>query len=154
MQSSSIRIVMWVVGAALLIGLILTFRSSGQETAATDGVAAQVAAMRQDRNMEGLGEMATGSDASGARRALDALSGFGAAAVPQIRPALADRRPEVRTRAAAAVGLAGDPEHGRLLAEHRRSDTSVDVRRAAASAIGRLNGYPQMDLLTDAMIKD
>ena len=29
-----------------------------------------------------------------------------------------------------------------------------EPRRAAASAIGRLNGYPEMDVLADAMLKD
>ena len=101
MQNSSLRIVAWVVGAVLLIGLIVTFRSNGQEAPADDETAAKVAVLRQDHNLEGLGEMATADDTTGARRALDALSGFGAEAVPRIRPALGDRRPEVRTRAAA-----------------------------------------------------
>jgi hypothetical protein len=149
-----VKLASWIGCGLLAAGLVLLIRPSS-EAKSVDDTTANIQVLREDGNAEGLGAVAAGPDMVASRRALDALGFMGVEAVPQIRVALKDSRAEVRTRAASALGHAGDPVHAKPLAERMTDkDEHVDVRLAATVAIGRMHGYPHLNDLLDAMIAD
>ncbi len=90
-------------------------------------------------------------DTEVARGAAQALPRSGAEALPHIRRALHDPRPEVREAAAIACGKLGSRSDAPLLAAVLAKDSSRRVRAAAASALGDVRAYDQMEALMMAL---
>lgn len=112
----------------------------GLETKATTGAA------------ETLAKYITDPDIEVARRVLIALGRMKAAAsLELIKPALNDERPEIREATAAAIGLRGLEGDPATLRNLLKSDPSVNVRLAAASALGGMRDWDAMESFAEAL---
>ncbi|MCQ4333224.1 HEAT repeat domain-containing protein [Natronomonas sp. F2-12] len=82
-----------------------------------------------------------------------AATGLGRVGDPSVTAALVERLedsdPRVRCRSATACGRIGDPRAVEPLEERLRNDRDIDVRRAAAEALGEIGNEGAMRVLID-----
>lgn len=112
---------------------------------------ARIEQYRREGNISTLVGELDNADVETARRAVQALGHLGQEAVKHVERAIGDPRPLVREAAAAELGRLNDQNSAPLLAETARNDESANVRGSAASALGRMYAYEQMEALLDAM---
>jgi len=99
-----------------------------------------------------LAGAATGADYYLTRvDALQALGGFGAAALPAVGAALADTSAQVRAAAVRALGRLGGAQAATLARGAWSSDSSYEVRAAAVTALVQLDTGTARDLLRAAL---
>lgn len=132
-----------LAGAALAVALLvaLSWRGGGD----------RIERYRRAGDAEALAEVAAGAEADVAKRAAHALGALGPKAAPHLRKVLADERPEIRQRAAIALGRAAGREAGPALAAVAEGDRSTHVRAAAVTALGRARAFDQMPALLAAL---
>ena len=138
--------------AVLSVLVILQFIWGGNPD--IDDIDARMEKLRKAGNVEALGAETANKDPLTARRAVQTLGYAGRKAVPHIRRAMSDPRPEVRQQAASAYARAADPKKSAPLREIARTDKSPTVRASAVTALGRERIYEEMDTLLDAMDDD
>jgi len=99
-----------------------------------------------------LASMAQDADTPVALRSLGTLGRLRRAdALPQMKAAMKDARPEVREAGALALGNLGRRTHPQTLVEALRSDPSPEVRAAAARGIGLVYYWEGMPDLMNAL---
>ena len=117
---------------------------------------ARILELERKGDTEGLGAEVAGSELRVVRMALAALGRMATdPAVEQIEKAMSDGRPAVRSAAAFTYATARREAKAPLLTD-RLLDEDEDpaVRATAASAIGRMIAYEEMESLLTAMVHD
>lgn len=119
--------------------------------AEVDPIAARIEQHRRNGDTAALARETSSADVKAVRLAMYALVDSGPAGLPHIERAIRDDRPQVREAAAAALGRAAGRDRSGLLAEVVSKDTAANVRATAASALGRMRAYNEMETLMVAL---
>ncbi|HYE17686.1 MAG TPA: HEAT repeat domain-containing protein [Tepidisphaeraceae bacterium] len=144
-----------VAGALALVALLFWARNRGEAPVEADAEMADVAALADQRDAEGLVKIARSADRRPAvsARALEALATVDRRAAMQ--PAmsfLSDARPELRTTAAAVLATVPEPAPAiPVLRTTLQKDREPRVRRASANALGQLRAWEGLDALAAAL---
>ena len=117
----------------------------------TDPIAVRIEGHRRNGDTAALVREASSADVKVVRLAMYALADSGPVGVPHIERAIRDDRPQVREAAAAALGRAAGRDRSGLLAEVVSKDTAANVRATAASALGQMRAYNEMETLITAL---
>jgi len=143
-----------LAGVAVVLGVLVIWEFAREEPPQIDSLDARMEQLRKAGDVEALAAEAQSSDIQTAQRAVETMGYVGKKAVRQIRHALADRRPEIRQRAATAYARAAGPKEAPLLAEVAGTDESPTVRATAVTALGHIRAHTEMETLLTAMNDD
>ena len=152
MMSMSLRVRV-LIGVALVLAAVLGWRllSGGEGLSDPDANVVRIERLKRKGDVAALAREASGSNVKVARLAVEALGHLGTKATPHIESAMQDSRPEIREKAALALGRAAGVEHSAPLAKAAGSDPSARVRASAVTALGRMHAYTEMQTLLAAL---
>jgi len=148
-----------MIGIAIVLAIVVAWRygpGQGDNYGDMGPDEARIRKLERDGDTEGLGAEIANGDLRVARMALAALGRMATeAAVEQIVAATSDGRPHVRAAAAFTYASAlSRPEAPLLTDLLLDKDEDPAVRATAASAIGRMLAYEEMESLLTAMVHD
>ncbi|MBL7219721.1 MAG: HEAT repeat domain-containing protein [Phycisphaerae bacterium] len=144
-----------LIAAAAILGVLVIWQLMRPGPPPVDQLDARMENLRLAGDVEALASEAESTDIPTARRAVETLGYLGPEALPQLRRALEDRRPQIRQKAAIACARAADPKVAApLLAKVARTDKSPVVRAAAVTGLGRARAYDEMETLLAEMNDD
>ena len=144
--------ILTVVALLLAGGAAWRWLLCGDQTIShLDPETARIERLRRKGDVVALAREMSNGDVKAAGLAADAMGRLGAAAVPHLREAMRNPRPEVRGRAALALARASGRDEAALLAETATQDKSASVRAMAATALGDAYAYTELDTLMQAL---
>jgi len=147
-----------LISTTAILGILVVWQLMQRGAEPVDNLHAIDARMEKLRlagDVETLSAETENTDIPTARQAVEALGHLGAKAVPKLRRALQDKRPEVRQQAARAYARAADPKQAApILAKIATTDKSPAVRASAITGLGHRRTYEAMDTLLAEMNDD
>jgi len=134
----------WAVSVAAVLGVALLAHVSRDDED-------RIEQMRRAGDVAGLGRIAKDANKADATRAVEALGSLGDGAVEALLVACEDPRPAVREQSVLSLGTATHLDHAQKLVGILKTDSSPQVRAAAARTLGQNYACKQMPDLIDAL---
>lgn len=144
-----------LLAAAAVLGILVILQLTRSGAPPINELDARMEKLRADGDVEALADEAKSPDVPTARRAVETLGYLGPKALPQLRHALADGRPQIRQKAAIAYARAAEPkEAAPILSKIAHTDKSAVVRAGAITGLGQARAYEAMETYLAAMNDD
>ena len=155
MENTRSRLLILICVTVALVAVLVWRLTAPSAPSDGDGVAfRRIQDLANNGDDAALVKEASNKDSKAACRAVRVMGRVGTRALPGIRAAMKDTRPEVRQEAMIAVSSAGNEGDTPVLSNVVAADESAVVRAAAARTLGRMKAYTEVELLLKAMDDD